>query len=69
MDGDDRAELDESLALGHHEIVAPPFGNWPAFIAFCQAYVISPLCQWRGGAFYPMRFLRKGNPGWVLPDL
>ena len=50
------------LSLGHHEIVAPPFGNWPAFIAFCQAYVIFAIMPVEGGELYPMRFFAKRQP-------
>lgn len=50
------------LSLGHHEIVSPPFGNWPAFIAFCQAYVIFAIMPVEGGELYPMRFFAKKQP-------
>lgn len=50
------------LSLGEHTIVSPPFGNWPAFIAFCQAYVIFAIMPVEGGELYPMRFFAKKQP-------
>lgn len=70
------------LSLGHHEVVTPPFGSWPAFIAFCQAYVIFAIMPVEGGELYPMRLLAKKQPwmgvagffvavaaGFVIPPL
>lgn len=50
------------LAIGEHQIVAPPFGNWPAFAAFCQAYVIFAIMPVEGGELYPMKLLAKKQP-------
>ena len=50
------------LAIGEHQIVTAPFGNWPAFAAFCQAYVIFAIRPVEGGELYPMKLLAKKQP-------
>ena len=50
------------LAIGEHQIVTPPFGNWPAFAAFCQAYVIFAIMPVEGGELYPMKLFVKKQP-------
>lgn len=50
------------LSIGEHQIVTPPFGNWPAFAAFCQAYVIFAIMPVEGGELYPMKLFAKKQP-------
>lgn len=50
------------LSLGGEQIVAPPFGNWPAFAAFCQAYVIFAIMPVEGGELYPMKLFTRKQP-------
>ncbi|MBJ6802233.1 hypothetical protein [Geomonas propionica] len=70
------------LAIGPEQIVTPPFGSWPAFAAFCQAYVIFAIMPVEGGELYPMKLLAKKQPlmgiagfaialaaGFVMPPL
>lgn len=50
------------LAIGEHTIVVPPFGSWPAFIAFCQAFVIFAIMPVEGGELYPMKMFAIKQP-------
>ena len=50
------------LSIGEHVIVIPPFGSWPAFIAFCQAFVIFAIMPVEGGELYPMKLFAKKQP-------
>uniref|UniRef100_C6E1X6 Uncharacterized protein n=1 Tax=Geobacter sp. (strain M21) TaxID=443144 RepID=C6E1X6_GEOSM len=50
------------LAIGEHQIVTAPFGSWPAFAAFCQAYVIFAIMPVEGAELYPMRLFAKKQP-------
>ncbi len=50
------------LAIGEEQIVTAPLGGWPAFTAFCQAYVIFAIMPVEGGELYPMKFFAKKQP-------
>ena len=50
------------LSLGEHEITSQPFGSWPAFVAFCQAFVIFAIMPAEGGENYPMKLFAKKQP-------
>ncbi|KJR48182.1 hypothetical protein UF75_1434 [Desulfosporosinus sp. I2] len=50
------------LSIGEHLIVAQPFGSWPAFVAFCQAFVIFSIMPVEGGELYPMKLFAKKQP-------
>ncbi|HJV67328.1 MAG TPA: hypothetical protein VJ550_16455 [Geomonas sp.] len=50
------------LSLGEHPAVTAPFGGWPAFAAFCQAYVIFAIMPVEGGELYPMKLFAKKQP-------
>lgn len=50
------------LSLGGHVIVAKPFGSWPAFVAFCQAFILVFLIPAEGGENYPMKFFTAKQP-------
>ncbi len=46
---------------GHH-ITNPPFGSWPSFVAFCQAFVFFAIMPAEGAEGYPMKFFAKKQP-------
>lgn len=50
------------LSIGEHVIVIPPFGSWPAFVAFCQAFVIFAIMPVEGAELYPMKLFAKKQP-------
>jgi AAT family amino acid transporter len=50
------------LSIGEHLIVAQPFGSWPAFVAFCQAFVIFSIMPVEGAELYPMKLFAKKQP-------
>lgn len=50
------------LSIGEQVIVIPPFGSWPAFIAFCQAFVIFAIMPVEGAELYPMKLFAKKQP-------
>lgn len=50
------------LSLGEHPITSQPFGSWPAFVAFCQAFVIFSIMPAEGGENYPMKLFAKKQP-------
>ena len=50
------------LSLGEHEITSQPFGSWPAFVAFCQAFVIFAIMPAEGCENYPMKLFAKKQP-------
>ncbi|NIB43457.1 hypothetical protein HBA55_27865 [Pseudomaricurvus alkylphenolicus] len=50
------------LSLAGKGVVTPPFGRWPAFIAFCQAYIIFAILPVEGGENYPMKLISKRQP-------
>jgi AAT family amino acid transporter len=50
------------LSMGEHQITTPAFGNWPAFVAFCQAFVIFAIMPVEGGELYPMKLFAKKQP-------
>lgn len=45
-----------------HEITLQPFGSWPAFAAFCQAFVFFAILPAEGGELYPMKLFAKKQP-------
>ena len=50
------------LSLDEHQIVTQPFGSWPGFLAFCQAFIIFFLMPAEGGEQYPMKLFAKKQP-------
>lgn len=50
------------LSIGEHLIVSQPFGSWPAFVAFCQAFIIFFIIPAEGGEQYPMKLFAKKQP-------
>jgi AAT family amino acid transporter len=50
------------LSIGEHHVTAQPFGSWPAFVAFCQAFVIFSIMPVEGGEHYPMKLFAKKQP-------
>jgi len=50
------------LSLGEHQILSQPFGSWPAFVAFCQAFVIFSIMPVEGAEQYPMKLFAKKQP-------
>ena len=50
------------LSIGEHQITSQPFGSWPAFAAFCQAFVIFAIMPVEGGEHYPMKLFAKKQP-------
>lgn len=50
------------LTMGEHQVTTPAFGNWPAFVAFCQAFVIFAIMPVEGGELYPMKLFAKKQP-------
>jgi len=50
------------LSLGEHHITSQPFGSWPAFVAFCQAFVIFSIMPAEGAENYPMKLFAKKQP-------
>jgi hypothetical protein len=50
------------LTINGHDVFNKPFGNWPAFVAFCQAYVIFAIMPVEGAEMYPMKFFAKKQP-------
>lgn len=51
-----------SLQLGGHDILLRPFGSWPAFLAFAQAFIWCFLIPAEGGEHYPMKLVAKKQP-------
>lgn len=54
--------LMSDLSLGGHVIVVKPFGSWPAFLAFCQAFIFFFLIPAEGGDRYPQKLFAKNQP-------
>lgn len=50
------------FSIGEHQIVSQPFGSWPAFVAFCQAFVIFSIMPAEGAEHYPMKLFAKKQP-------
>lgn len=50
------------LTINGHEVFNKPFGNWPAFVAFCQAYVLFAIMPVEGAEMYPMKYFAKKQP-------
>lgn len=50
------------LSIGDHNITSQPFGSWPAFVAFCQAFVIFSIMPAEGAENYPMKLFAKKQP-------
>ena len=50
------------LSIGEHHITAQPFGSWPAFVAFAQAFIIFSIMPAEGGEQYPMKLFAKKQP-------
>ena len=50
------------LSIGEHEITHQPMGSWPAFVAFCQAFIIFSIMPAEGGENYPMKLFAKKQP-------
>ena len=50
------------LSLGGHVIVVKPFGSWPGFLAFCQAFIFVFLIPAEGGDRYPQKLFAKTQP-------
>ncbi|MCM0760906.1 hypothetical protein M7775_20360 [Sporomusa sphaeroides DSM 2875] len=50
------------LQLGGHDIFSQPFGSWPAYLAFAQAFVWCFLIPAEGGEQYPMKLFAKKQP-------
>jgi hypothetical protein len=50
------------LQIGGQVIVSPPFGTWPAFLAFAQAFILTFLMPAEGGEMYPTKFFAKKQP-------
>ena len=48
--------------IGEHHITSQPFGSWPAFVAFCQAFVIFSIMPAEGAENYPMKLFAKKQP-------
>jgi len=50
------------LSIGDHHVTSQPFGSWPAFVAFCQAFVIFSIMPAEGAEHYPMKLFAKKQP-------
>ncbi|MBN1689680.1 MAG: hypothetical protein JW901_01500 [Dehalococcoidia bacterium] len=50
------------LSIDDHQITSQPFGSWPAFVAFCQAFVIFAIMPAEGGEGYPMKLFARKQP-------
>jgi hypothetical protein len=50
------------LQLGGHDILSQPFGSWPAYLAFGQAFIWWLLIPAEGGEHYPMKIFAKKQP-------
>lgn len=51
-----------NLQLGGHDVAVKPFGAWPTYLAFCQAYIWTLLIPAEGGEGYPMKLFAKKQP-------
>lgn len=50
------------LSIGGEAVTSQPFGSWPAFVAFCQIFVIFSIMPAEGGENYPMKLFAKKQP-------
>lgn len=50
------------LSIDGHQITSQPFGSWPAFVAFCQAFVFFAIMPAEGAENYPMKLFAKKQP-------
>lgn len=50
------------LSIDGEVITSQPFGSWPAFVAFCQAFVIFSIMPAEGAEQYPMKLFAKKQP-------
>lgn len=70
------------LQLGGQVVVDQPFGTWPTFLAFAQAFIFVFLSPAEGGEMYPTKWFTKTQPwmgfagtilaiigGFVLPPI
>ena len=55
-----------NLSLGAHPAVLKPFGSWPTFVAFCQAFIWCAIIPAEGGEQYPMRLFARRQPYMAL---
>jgi len=46
-----------------------PFGSWPAFVAFCQAFVFFAIMPAEGAEHYPMKLFAKKQPYMAIAGL
>ena len=50
------------LSIGEHTVTSQPLGSWPAFVAFCQAFVLLAIMPAEGAENYPMKLFAKKQP-------
>jgi AAT family amino acid transporter len=50
------------LSAGEHVVTSQPYGSWPQFVAFCQAFVIFSIMPAEGAENYPMKLFAKKQP-------
>jgi len=50
------------LFIDGEAVTARPFGSWPAFVAFCQAFVFFAIMPAEGAEQYPMKLFAKKQP-------
>jgi len=50
------------LSIDGEAVTFQPFGSWPAFLAFCQAFVIFSIMPAEGAEHYPMKLFAKKQP-------
>jgi len=50
------------LSIDGEAVTSQPFGSWPAFVAFCQAFVIFSIMPAEGAEQYPMKLFAKKQP-------
>lgn len=50
------------LSIDGEAVTAQPFGSWPAFVAFCQAFVFFAIMPAEGAEQYPMKLFAKKQP-------
>jgi AAT family amino acid transporter len=53
------------LSIGEEHVTSQPFGNWPQFVAFCQAFVLLAIMPAEGAENYPMKLFAKKQP-WMF---
>jgi len=50
------------LSIDGEAVTSQPFGSWPAFVAFCQAFVFFAIMPAEGAEQYPMKLFAKKQP-------